>query len=239
MDWLVTSINVPEASQVYKELVALQEVIEASNSFGLMRAYGSICYTTGGFRSRADYVLFTNTQAIADTMLQSAIEYSNLLRDMHTKYVTVNQQLTDTISTMRLDLTRRDVVDSDADLRPNFDSALWWFDNMTLYTDALQLMTANVRQTIVDKLETTNREEVTWLMIIGTTLVILLGVCGIMVRGAIQLLKDHKESSTALRDRWVAVTVIFTLTCLNYFTPFLTGLFIIFCFSVHSFNHST
>ena len=126
---------------------------------------------------------------------------------------------------MPLDLTRRDVVDTDYDIVPNFDNALWWFNNMTLYTDALQLMTANVRQTIVDKLETTNREEVTWLVITVTTLVLLV-VCGVMVRGTIQLLKDHMEGSTALRDRWVAVTISFTLPCLNYFTPFLTCLLI-------------
>ncbi len=50
MDWLVTSINVPEASRIYQELVAMQEAIEANNAFGLVRAYGAICYTTGGFR---------------------------------------------------------------------------------------------------------------------------------------------------------------------------------------------
>ena len=99
---------------------------------------------------------------------------------------------------------------------------------MILYRTSTTLSggsTTNVRQTIVDKLETTNREEVTWLMITVTTLVLLV-VCGVMVRGAIQLLKDHMESSTVLRDRWVAVTISFMLPCLNYFTPFLTCLLI-------------
>lgn len=201
MDWLIASISVPEASHVYQELVAMQQAIEANNAFGLMRAYGAICYTTGGFRSRDDYVLFTNNQALADTKLQSAIKYSDLLGDMHKKYMTKEKVLADTISAMRLELTRNDVIENNADLRPDLERALWWFDNTTLYMDNLRLMTINVRTTIVEKMKDMNQKEVTWLVILGTTLVVIFIVSGIMVHETLELLDDYEESCTVLRDR--------------------------------------
>ncbi|KAI0210740.1 hypothetical protein LSAT2_004486 [Lamellibrachia satsuma] len=208
MGWLVTSISVPEASRIYRELVAMHEAIEANNAFGLVRAYGAIFYTNGGFRSRDDYVLFTNNQALADSMLESAIKYSELLLDMHKKYVAKEKMLADTIKAMRLELTRSEVLNSDVDLVPNFERALWWFENMTLYTDNLQLMTVNVRQTIVEELEDIDTEEVSWLVILGTTLGILLGICGIMGREAIYLLKYYRQSSTVLSDRLFALDLL-------------------------------
>ena len=146
-------------------------------------------------------MLFTNNQALADSMLESAIKYSELLFDMHKKYVAKEKMLADTIKAMRLELTRSDVLNSDVDLMPNFERALWWFENMTLYTDNLQLMTVNVRQTIVEELEDIDIEQVNWLVILGTTLGILLGICGIMGREAIDLLKYYRQSSAVLRDR--------------------------------------
>lgn len=155
MDWLIASISVPEASHVYQELVAMQQAIEANNAFGLMRAYGAICYTTGGFKVLAD-----------------------------------------TIAAMR-----DDVIENDADLRPDLERALWWFDNTTLYMDNLRRMTANVRTTVVEKMKDMNQEEVNWLVILGTTLAIIFLVSGIMGHETLQLLDDYEESCTVLRDR--------------------------------------
>jgi len=51
------------------------------------RAYGAIFFSSGEFQTKDDYHTFARNQAIANSSLNSAIEYSEDVRKMHQFYV--------------------------------------------------------------------------------------------------------------------------------------------------------
>ena len=63
------------------------KVIDSKNAFGVERAYGAIFFSSGGFATKDDYHTFARNQAIANSSLNSAIEYSVVVREMHQIYV--------------------------------------------------------------------------------------------------------------------------------------------------------
>ena len=90
-----------------------QQAMEAKDAFGLERAYGVVCLTMGGFRSRRAYLDFYDSQTTADIAFDAAIEYSDLLREMYHLYVKNEDELAKTIKTTRAEIGNLKAVDSD------------------------------------------------------------------------------------------------------------------------------
>ncbi|KAI0227465.1 hypothetical protein LSAT2_022067 [Lamellibrachia satsuma] len=201
MNWLVKSINIPEASIMYEDLVALQQAMEAKDAFGLERAYGVVCLTIGGFRNRSDHWDFTDSQATADITFKSAVEYSDLLRDNYHIYVTKENRLADAIKQMRNEISKMKVLEDENLLQPSVERALLWFDNMTIYIDAVFVMTVNVRQTIIDRVSISEEYDTIRLSGICVVLLVILALCGVIGWEVNELMKEYEQSCVMLANR--------------------------------------
>ena len=101
------------ASLMYIRFRREQQAMEAKDAFGLERAYGVVCLTVGGFRTRRARLDFSDSQTTADIAFDAAIEYSDLLRKMYHLYVKNEEQLAKTIKTTRAEIGNLKVVDND------------------------------------------------------------------------------------------------------------------------------
>ena len=79
--------NFPQKLLVNVYMFIFIKVIDSKNAFGIERAYGAIFFSSGGFATKEDYHIFARNQAIANSSLNSAIEYSVVVRGMHQIYV--------------------------------------------------------------------------------------------------------------------------------------------------------
>ena len=79
MQWFYDAIMEANSGTVWKDLVSLQEIVEAREAFGIERALGTIFFTTGSFKNMDDYLRFVQSQDIANVTLNSAREYSPLV----------------------------------------------------------------------------------------------------------------------------------------------------------------
>ena len=100
-------------SLMYIRFRSEQQAMEAKDAFGLERAYGVVCLTVGGFRTRRARLDFSDSQTTANIAFDAAIEYSDLLRDMYHLYVKNEEQLAKTIKTTRAEIGNLKVVDND------------------------------------------------------------------------------------------------------------------------------
>ena len=79
MQWFYDAIMEARSGTVWKDLVSLQEIVEAREAFGIERALGTIFFTTGSFGNMDDYLRYVQSQDIANVTLNSAREYSPLV----------------------------------------------------------------------------------------------------------------------------------------------------------------
>ena len=86
-------------------------------------------------------------------------------------------------------------------LVPSIERAIWWFDNMTIYIDAVYLMTVNVRQTIIDRVSSSYEYDTVRLSAIAIVLLLVLAVCGVIGREVNDLLQEYQYSCLTLANR--------------------------------------
>ena len=79
MQWFYDAIMEARSGTVWKDLVSLQEIVEAREAFGIERALGTIFFTTGSFKNMDDYLRYVQSQDVANVTLNSAREYSPLV----------------------------------------------------------------------------------------------------------------------------------------------------------------
>ena len=79
-NWFSDALRKAKSTSLWKELVALEQLIEAKDDMGIERALGAIFFSYGGFTSVDDYMGFGQNQAMANVSLNSAISYSKLVR---------------------------------------------------------------------------------------------------------------------------------------------------------------
>ena len=83
MQWFYDAIMEARSGMVWKDLVSLQEVVEAREAFGIERALGTIFFMTGSFATMEDYLRYVESQDIANVTLNSARKYSPLVDQIY------------------------------------------------------------------------------------------------------------------------------------------------------------
>ena len=83
--WLYDAVTEEQSGSIWRSLVAYQEVVIAKEYMGLERALGTIYYSTGHFSSVEVYLLFKESQDVANATFLSAKRYSDLVHDLYEK----------------------------------------------------------------------------------------------------------------------------------------------------------
>lgn len=86
-------------------------------------------------------------------------------------------------------------------LQPSVERALLWFDNMTIYIDAVFVMTVNVRQTIIDRVSISEEYDTIRLSGICVVLLVILALCGVIGWEVNELMKEYEQSCVMLANR--------------------------------------
>ncbi|XP_041377394.1 uncharacterized protein LOC121389810 [Gigantopelta aegis] len=87
--WLYDAITEEQSGSIWRSLVAYQEVVIAKEYMGLERALGTVYYSTGHFSSIDVYLVFLESQDIANATFLSAKRYSDLVHDLYEKNINV------------------------------------------------------------------------------------------------------------------------------------------------------
>ena len=133
IEWLYNAISESRSGDVWKQLVSYIEIITAKENFGIERALGAIYYTKGRFDSHDDYLLFVESQDVANSTFESAREYSEIANELYTAKIREEYIFVQIIRIMRHD-ARQNVL---ANRTGSFLEGSYWFDNITLYLDEL------------------------------------------------------------------------------------------------------
>ena len=136
MLWFYDAIKEARSGTFWKDLVSLQEIVEAREAFGTERAMGAIFFYTGGFDSMDEYLKFVQSQDVGDVTLTSAREYSPVVEAIHNQTIRRIEEYVGGIVRMRR-MIRETVLDR---IEPSLANATLWYNNMTLYLDALLSM---------------------------------------------------------------------------------------------------
>ena len=72
---------------------------------------------------------------------------------------------------------------------------------MTIYIDAVFLMTLNVRQTIIERMNNSDDYDTMRLSAIGVVLLSVLMLCGVIGREVNDLLQEYQQSCVMLANR--------------------------------------
>ncbi|KAK2167145.1 hypothetical protein NP493_1288g01031 [Ridgeia piscesae] len=72
---------------------------------------------------------------------------------------------------------------------------------MTIYIDAVFLMTLNVRQTIIERMNNSDDYDTMRLSAIGVVLLCVLMLCGVIGREVNDLLQEYQQSCVMLANR--------------------------------------
>ncbi|KAI0208451.1 hypothetical protein LSAT2_006878 [Lamellibrachia satsuma] len=199
MNWLTDAVNRDTTKGAWKELVALLQVIEAKDAFGVERAYGAIFFSSGGFATNEDYHTIALNQAIANSSLNSAIEYSNVVRKMHERYVEKVGALTGTLRDMRLEIRDYDAT-SKHRRQPSRDKALAWFGNMTIYVNALFDIQLNMKEIISESMYDMYNSYLLAIVGFGVFLFAALPMCTLFVKSIYAVSRQIPTFHLLLKD---------------------------------------
>ncbi|KAI0233203.1 hypothetical protein LSAT2_016500 [Lamellibrachia satsuma] len=182
----------------YSEVV-IEMVVEAKDAFGVERAYGAIFFSSGGFATNEDYHTFAFNQAIANSSLNSAIEYSNVVRKMHQRYVEKVGALTGTLRDMRHEIRDYDAT-SKHRRQPSRDKAIAWFGNMTIYVNALFDIQINMKEIISESMYDMYKSYLLAIVGFGAFLFAALPVCTLFVKSIYAVSRQISKFHVLLRD---------------------------------------
>ena len=135
MLWFYDAILEARSGSFWKDLVSLQEIVEAREAFGTERALGTIFFTTGRFNSMDDYLTFVQAQDTGDVTLASAREYSPIVMSIYNETILRIEQYVDGIVRMRR-MIRETVLEH---IEPSLANATQWSVFSSTYIEIITI----------------------------------------------------------------------------------------------------
>ena len=197
MLWFYDAILEARSGTFWKDLVSLQEIVEAREAFGTERAIGAIFFYTGGFNNMDEYLKFVQAQDVGDVTLTSASEYSPVVENIYNQTIRRIEEYVGGIVLMRR-MIRETVLDR---IKPSLANATQWYDNMTLYLDALLSMQDKLSIIILDSLESVQTNSEQTIMTVAILFVIVSLMCPLILNAVYSLTAEIHGYSITLADR--------------------------------------
>ncbi|KAJ8318377.1 hypothetical protein KUTeg_003468 [Tegillarca granosa] len=167
--WIYEAISEAQSGVIWRSLVAYQEVVVTSEYIGRERGVGVIFYAKGQFETRDDYLLFAESQDVANSTYSSARRYSDIVTEVYDDQFRDNDTFLRIISDMR-----KEIRSSLASLGPSVERANWWFSNMSLYQDVVRVTQQKIGAEIIPILKKQSDTDLKTIVLIGG---IFCGVC--------------------------------------------------------------
>ncbi|XP_064597588.1 uncharacterized protein LOC135464045 [Liolophura sinensis] len=200
INWLYDSISEARSGTVWRSLVAFLEITDAKESLGLERALGAICLARGGFPTFDDYLWFAESQDVANASFSSARLFSNIAADIFDTLVENNKSFLTDLNDQRLDL-RLNILDRNASIQ----EAENWFDKMSVYQDVLLETQKALMDKIIAKLDESDEEDLTKMIIIAVVFGLVLMMCPLILHRVYSLTTEMQCFSVSLADRTKAL----------------------------------
>ena len=200
MQWFYDTMTEASSGTVWKQLVSLQETMEAKEMFGIERAFGSIYYIQGGFSGREDYLVFAESQDVASATLKAAREYSSDVEGVYQKIVTEEEQrvFEEVIRHYRYEIRNNPFP---VNMTGSLELAKYWSDNMTLYVDAILDIQRVLTERIYDDLLETEKGDKLTLTVLGVVVVFTMAMCPVILNAVYSLTAEIQTYFSQLVDR--------------------------------------
>ncbi|XP_076085671.1 uncharacterized protein LOC143056477 [Mytilus galloprovincialis] len=201
LKWLYDSVSESSTGSVWKDVVAYQEIIVASELFGRERALGVSFYATGGFESREEYLLFIENQDRANVTFESARFYSQIAFDIYNAELAKNPNVSVRIEEFRNRIKANNFSRESASIQ----EAEMWFDNMTIYQGVLTRTQNALALTVDQSLAKESEEELKSVITICIVFGIILIVCPLIVFAVYNLTSEIQKYSISIANRTKAL----------------------------------
>ncbi|XP_052082036.1 uncharacterized protein LOC127719800 isoform X1 [Mytilus californianus] len=197
LKWLYDSVSETGTGSIWKDVVAYQEIIVASELFGRERALGVSFYATGGFETREEYLLFVEKQNRANVTFESARFYSKIAFDLYNVELAKNPNVSESIEDFRNRIKSNNYSKESASIA----EAEMWFGNMTIYQGVLTRTQKALALTIDDNLVKASQEGLESVITICVIFGFILIVCPLLVFAVYTLTSDIQKYSILIADR--------------------------------------
>ena len=203
--WMYDSINESEFAVVWKPLVAYQKLTSAKEDVGVERALGTVFYANGGFHTHTYFEMYNTRVHNFRAYYKTAKLYSARVDMIYaTAVLELGNNLTDIIDNFRYNIQHH--VEGGNSTVANLAKARHWFDNMTMYLDALLDIQQELGSEILTILDHVIEEVTNDLAISATFLVVVILMCPFVIWTTENLTSSIQKYALTLVDKTKELT---------------------------------
>ncbi|OWF48111.1 Atrial natriuretic peptide receptor 2 [Mizuhopecten yessoensis] len=195
--WLYEAISVASSESIWKSLVAYQEIIVTSENIGRERGYGVTFYALGYFRNRQEYLMFLESQDIANVTFRFARQLSEIAFNIYDQSVKDHPVIFENIKNMRFEIRSNETSVGYGSL----EYADSWFGNMTFYQDVIREVQTAIASEIDVILETNSAQSVRNITVFALMFGAFLLICPLVVFGVYSLTSQIQKYSISIATR--------------------------------------
>ncbi|XP_060077247.1 adenylate cyclase type 2-like [Ylistrum balloti] len=195
--WLYEAISVASSEAIWKSLVAYQEIIVTSENIGRERGYGITFYALGYFRNREEYLMFLESQDIANVTFKFARQLSEIAFNVYDKSLSDHPIVFENIRNMRYEIRSNysPVAFGSLDLADSWDA------NMTFYQDVIRQVQLAIATEIDAIMETNAGKSVRNITVFSFMFGAFLLICPLVVFGVYSLTSQIQKYSISIATR--------------------------------------
>ncbi|XP_033732066.1 uncharacterized protein LOC117321669 [Pecten maximus] len=195
--WLYEAISEASSETIWKSLVAYQEIIVTSENIGRERGYGVTFYALGYFRNREEYLMFLESQDIANVTYRFARQLSEIAFNIYDNSLNDHPIIFENIKSMRYEI------------RSNYSSAVGgsleladsWDGNMTFYQDVIRDVQRSIAVELDVIMEDNAARSVRNITVFSFMFGAFLLICPLVVFGVYSLTSQIQKYSISIATR--------------------------------------
>uniref|UniRef100_A0A1I8GKN0 guanylate cyclase n=2 Tax=Macrostomum lignano TaxID=282301 RepID=A0A1I8GKN0_9PLAT len=176
IDWVYTAIQKSRDGSLWRKMVAYVMLVICKENMGVERSLGAVFFSNGSFRGHADYQWYLQKHFVSTSNRKAASLYSeevtiNLARALNKSSHPVEKSLT----VMRAEILYKNLTRKSSVLSTK------WFDNMTIYMDAILEVQLRLVESVILDLKDSARDDIADLSVTISFLCITILVCPLIV----------------------------------------------------------
>ncbi|XP_060074110.1 uncharacterized protein LOC132553844 [Ylistrum balloti] len=176
--WFMRTVISGTFATVWRDLIAYTKITIGKQDVGVERALGTYFFVKGGFNSQDAFELYNRRVHKFRAFYYTAHMYSNMVDNMYKEgFFSASYNVTETVNSYRYEIQNSEEYSQSA----NVVKAQKWFDNMTVYMDALLGIQVKLGQNIITKIDAKIMAITETMVISIVCLVIVLFICPCVV----------------------------------------------------------
>lgn len=197
--WLTTRVSNGRYSTVWRTLIAFTKITIGKQDVGVERSLGTYFFVKGGFHDREAFEAYNRRVYKFKAFYYTAHMYSSDVDDLYKEgyFSASDYNVTDVVNKYRHEIQ----FSNELQKSPNLLKAQKWFDNMTIYMDALLGLQVRLGNIAVAKLNTKVSELTEIIAVSITFLVIVIILCPFVVMSIDTLTSSIQNYAVTLVER--------------------------------------